>query len=177
MNSSQYGCYFLGMRWILNIVAIIVLLCATPHAKAAFVITRASVATCDTPAAQAVPVHNRPTIMRMHGDRDIHGAATGALIAALLGVATAVGFFIILPVAVGGAIALALATILLGAASLLLVDIDDQGKKPHVFAKATSLILAMLELMPILLPASIIFLVYDLFRLHKKRKPHLFRSK
>jgi hypothetical protein len=165
---------FMYMRLFLLIISIVIFGAAT-RADAAFVTRHAPATACDTPGT--VPVHARPTIMRMHGQKDVHGAATGAVITALLGVGAAIAFFAVLPASLVGAIGLALLTVLLGAVAILLVDKDDQGKKPHVVPKVVALILGMLEVMPLLLPASIVFLIYDLFRGKKKRRPHLFKRK
>lgn len=165
---------FMYMRLFLLIISIVIFGAAT-RAEAAFISRHAPATACDTPGT--VPAHVRPTIMRMHGQKDVHGAATGAVITALLGVGAAIAFFAVLPASLAGAIGLALLTVLLGAAAILLVDKDDQGKKPHAFAKVIAITLGVLEVLPVLLPASIIFMIYELFRGRKNRRQHLFKRK
>lgn len=164
------------MRLFFLLISILILAAST-NADAAFVKRYAAATTCDTPAVTGTIHRDMFARQHMHPPRDVRGAATGAVITSLLGVGAAIAFFAVLPVSLPGAIGLGLLTVLLGAATILLVDIDDQGKKPHVVPKVIALILGMLEVMPVVLPASIVFLIYDLFRVKKKRKPRLFRHK
>ncbi len=143
----------------------IFILATFTNADAAFITRYAATTACDTPATTG-NAHRDMFARRhdMHPPRDVRGAATGAVITSLLGVGTAIAFFAVLPASLLGAIGLGLLTVLLGAATLILVDTDDQGKKPHIFAKAVTITLGILEVLPLLLPAGLLFLIYSLFR-------------
>lgn len=95
-----------------------------------------------------------------------------ALACALLGVAAIISFFILLPVSTLGAIAMVFASVWLGTGAMVCANIDLESKYHKSLPDYVSIILGAVELLPVFVPLSIIFLLYDVPRLHKWRKHH-----
>ncbi len=142
-------------------------------AFAGFVLSpRAQIATVDSPvvdsARQAFGHRARfvPT-------RQVRGIALLAFVCGLLSVAGLIAIIALWPLTFWPALLLGIGTVVVGGAAVLLADADGRNIKPHTGLSLTGGLLAFVVLLPVLLPLSVLVLLFTFFdKLLGNRRSH-----
>ncbi len=156
---------------ILLLLFLVMLQCNSSFAG--FVLSpHAQIATVDSPvvdSARQAYGHGA----RFVPTRQVRGIALLAFAGGILSVAGLIAIIALWPLTFWPALLLGIGTIAVGAGAILLADADGRNIKPHTGLSLTGGLLAIVVLLPVLLPLSVLVLLFTFFdKLLGRRRSH-----